>query len=381
MNKITQWCKALSWPIIPCRYSSDLEIFHNGVWSNYESHTEKKSLKPRVCILQKQHYFETTRTYPIKNWIHLVKVVRAEAKTVSPYGTASLWAVTGFDAESGVYVVTYWSLSQQVAALVNKFTFFVPETLLLKSALTADVIYRVEAEQPLYFYHNEMAGIKSMQEDALVPTAPRFAELIHCSTNHNTEALTYTEYQKVLIQALLSLPPWFMCGLSLAKTQTRDFDFNVYKWPAVISGVLVLSYAAGVSSYQYSQLESIRTEIASKQKKAIEIVNIESKIDEQLVQWNTFTSYKNDYPGVTKSLNVLVDALSNSEATLTNYRLQGNDLTIYCLAPSATKAFEEVVALPSVSNVKLSGNVSVDRRTKKERFIISMKIKGSHDES
>lgn len=381
MNKITQFFKGLSWPVRAYQFGDELEPLQADMSHELVKSFDTKSLKPKVCVLLKQHYFETTRTYPIKNWIHLIQVIRAEAITISPYGAPSLWAITGFEDSSNTYVVTFWSLTDSACALLDQFTFLIPESLLMKFALDTDTIYRIEANKPLFFYHNKSVGIKSMREDALVPTAQRFAELIHCAADAPQKKMTPFEYRTLLLNAVDSLPPWLMCGLFYRVKKEREFNLHSYKWPSIISAIILLTYAMGVSYYQDVQLENIQSEMSSKQQEALEITTIEAKVSERKIKWKAYLAYRKDFPGVTITMSVILNALKVSGAELTNYRLQGNSVTIYGLAPSATKTFEKVVSLPGVSNVKLDGNVSVDKKTGNERFIISLQFEGSRDES
>ena len=376
MDKFRQ----LSWPVSIYRYHQGLKQIRAGEWCSIED-VKKVNHKVSVCILDKEHYVETTKRYPIRNLAHLYQVVRAESKTISPYNSNSLWAITGKDTTLKTYTVTFWSLKSLPSVVSNNFRWIIPESLLLKVALEPNVAYRVESDRARFFYSDAYLGTKVIFEDSLVPTVKRFTELVQTQNTVATLDLSNDEYQDILLKSASKLPLTLLPGLYLANSKKQELAIEEYKWPCILFAALLSFYAVGTSYYQSHMIERLSSEVAEKQSSAFKVIENEELALSNMSRWKKYLELKHEYPGIIKIYSAILIPLSETEAELSNFQIQGNAVTLYGTAPSATKFFERVASVNDFTDVKLDGNITVDRRSKRERFIIKLTFRGENNES
>lgn len=366
----------ISWPVSIYMYKNELLQYRGEQWKAVDAECEKRFKIP-VCILTKENYIEVTKRYPINNLAHLYQVVRVEAKAISPFGASVLWAITGHDSKLKTYTVTYWALKELPTEVSDKFRWYIPESLLLKYSVQPSVAYRIECDSPKYFIHNQVIGTKVVSEDSLVPTIQRFTELVSNGIAVQTATLSNREYESTLALIAKKLPPSAVFGLYLASEKSVEFSFDEYKWPAAVMASLLILYGSGVSVYQNHNIEKLRATVEGKQLIAEQVIDNERKALQHMAKWNQYLDLRSDYPGLTKVYAAIMVPLSETQAELTNIQVQGNMVSLYGLSPSATKTFEQIASVSEFSDVKLDGNINVDRRTEKERFIIKLKYEGA----
>ena len=379
MSNIRDRLRNVSWPVSVFMYREELLKYKDEQWSS-ASLPKARHHKAPVCVISKEHYIESTRQYPIANIAHLYRIVRAEAQTISPYGNKSLWAITGRDKASNSYTVTYWSLKPVPDEITEHFRWIVPESLLLKEMLSSDIAYQLSGQKTKFFYYSREVGTKIMFEDHLVPTIQRFSELVSGSGKVEVQLID-DDYSSRLAAEVKTLNPIYWPGLFVAKQESKQLSLTDYKWPAVVSAAALLIYAVSVSSYQSYKLESLQSEVDEKQALVSSVVEKENQALENITKWKTYLDLKRDYPGVVNVYVGIADSLAKTDAKLSNIRVQGSLVTLYGLSPSATKTFESLATLHGFSDVKLDGNINIDRSTQLERFIIKLQYTGGNNES
>ncbi|WP_394146031.1 PilN domain-containing protein [Vibrio atypicus] len=361
-------------PLRPHLYANGIHQLDGKEWVSCE-HQDLTFSNWKDCavILSREHYVEQQKSYPVTNLVHLMRVIKVESQTLSPFGGKTFWSVVG--KSSSGWLVTYWSVPQDViASLIGKFKVVLPESLLLAKSVE-NGIFETIGKRGLFLYkqgHHFQSAIKNN----LISNSDYFCNLVNRDDLvSQTTFLTHEEYQSRLIQSYKKCNPLLLPGL-LIPSQQRSFDvarIKAWKKPAIMASVLMLSYAVGLSLYLSKQEEYYEQLLAGKQQEMRQLLKQEQQLNEIITYIEDYQFFTDSNPGLVMLLHSLV-GVEKLDVQISRLDLTGNQVNISGLAPSATDLFSYLSKQPQIRNLDFSSTISKDRQTGLDRFQLTFTL-------
>ena len=382
-----------------------------------------------VCIIAREHYSEVQKQYPINNFDHLLKVIKAEARSLSLLSSSlankkglakTIWAITRF--KPGAWQVSFWTVPEYVIVeLQGSFKFLVPESLLLSKALTTPGIYSIgDKSQGLFIYQQAQqkgkqqdvkrspqevttetlvsASFVSVKRDNLIDSVERFCNLVNrYDLIDKAQSLSNQQANELLWQQLNVLPKYQMLGLMLTspKTDVAGRQLKQWKNPIILAASIFVAYAISFSWHLSEKNTELDSQLQSKRGDMAQLIAVERKVSNLSQRLIAYQQQANSFPGPTAILNKLSNLHEKRlherkkshelnqqnkptkpedlQLTIEQLSITGSLVTIRAVAPSATKIFSYISEQGYAKSLAFSSAITEDRVTKLERFTLTFR--------
>jgi hypothetical protein len=298
-----------------------------------------------VAVIGREHYDEARKTYPIRGWSDLRRVLRIESG-----GDDACLSVIG-PLQGDERAVTTYRLSSSCPVNTLRALFWVPETLLLEAAAKEHGVITVERAGLRYFVAangiSQRAGgaIRSPQLFALASGVP--ADAAHSTLGDD-------EIRREMAKRVptLSLADWWSLRSPVAAESLQRF----LRPAASFSAVALLAYLgvasaylAGMEWWRNRQLEALGSEVTVllAQQRAIDVMakertELAAIIDSSEPAWPIWEIAATVWRGrgAIYSVNVLDD-----------------EITLRCTAPVATEILDALRKLEGYSEARFDSAV------------------------
>ena len=190
-----------------------------------------------VTIWGRERYREIYRDYPINRWSDAIAVARAEAVALEP----CMLTVGNFI--EGRRRVTFYCLDKNEGAATIKALFWLPETVLLNAALSANTLATIERGDVKYF----LCDGESQLAGGVIQTAERFALASGMRGGWQAIKLDEVQAREILPQGLTRLD---RAVWSTALSPDLRLWFATTRRPLMVGLTFLLAfYMLIVSSY------------------------------------------------------------------------------------------------------------------------------------
>ena len=334
--------------------------------------------KLRWLILGREHYFETSKEYPIANKRELQRALRFEDDQ-APFKGINFQQIERINEQS--HRVTFWVVKPQLLEdLPARPWLLLPESYLLAKALDDNIdIAAIERAGETLFVSKAGQTLASGLQSSYTPSLQHFAFSTGSPTNVGNSThypATTTNFAQLLRKGLKALSIAQLVGF-VVKTDQQNWRNYPWKKAGVISVgafALYLALSSGWLLYKQQQLEQQLTSQAAEVNQALAV----QKKYQQLAQWQLqLASPLEDLQPYWHVWPVLLEALTTGarvsavhfKADLITMHGETNAETEETPATKATEILSKLTDNPMVTSAKFASPVKAYRG--RERFSIS----------
>lgn len=333
--------------------------------------------RPWVCIMGREHYFETTKTYPIASRTELAKVLTF-ASPDAPYDGVRVHDIQRTDAQS--HSVTSFVFSpKSLSMLSSKPRFILPETWLLVAA-DSSALNVAKAFGKSLAFGNQRGRVLSALVGKNLQGLEQFAWGSGVDVSHQ-HTLDELDMQEILTRGLgyCSANQWLAAWRKPAAKDWRAMPWRQYSIALagasalylVLSSLLLLAMSAWydwrLSAMDASLQEAMAARSAYRQ------------------HMQTYSATDDLYRGIAPTWQIweAFIALREAGAHITAMTVNESQVDILGSAPVATDMLELLVKRDEYNEASFKQPVRTDRRTNREIFAIGMTLaaKQSGDDS
>jgi hypothetical protein len=320
-----------------------------------------------VAVLGREHYMERRKTYPVRGWRDLTRVLDLELAVAPP--TLALIGPLAQDRRE----VTLYELAPTALEQVGRSVFLVPESLLVAGSLPEHRVATVDRDGLRYFV--AASGVSQVAGGAVV-TARLFAIAAGIDEENPTLELDGAQVNSRLTQGLRKLGP--QAWLRLVSPSLK-LDLGLAWRPlGALTGAGLLAYLLFASTYlslaeslRRGELEDLGPEVNSliETHREVERLGTEKARLTEVLQQRQMT-----YP-----LWRIVAGAWAKGASINGLTLTDGRLTLRGNAPSATAVLETLAADQAVKEARFGAPVMQNRD--REQFVITLNLDGGsgHD--
>jgi len=310
-----------------------------------------------VLIVKKSFFFETEKTYPIANRLHLTKALKLDASTLCPFdGFNYVYSIN--KSESG-HKVHFWFYKQDLLtqlddSIIKKIKFLIPENYLIFKALKPGQSVYVDND----YYVSNSATVQTFNSSELKSNELKANEL----NISNKDAL----YNLLKLGLYKSLPNIFNFKLNLYKAESIECKYCSYIKNGIIAGVayLLLSSILIKSLDVYFQNKSDLNTVAISEYRKLKA--------EYKKQFNTHTELESQLINKLKP-DAIFKLLSKTTEPYTIERiiLKKNQVFITATSEQPLQVLEEVIKLDGISQVRFANKVADLNQSELKRFTLT----------
>lgn len=320
-----------------------------------------------VAVIGREHYTERRKTYPVRGWRDLGRVLDLELAGAPP-----TLALIGALAEDRREVVLY-ELAPTALEQAGRSVFLVPESLLVAATLPAQRVAMVDRDGLKYFV--AASGVSQVAGGAVV-TARLFAIAAGMDEENPALELGGADVNSRLTQGLRRLAP--QAWLRLV-SPTLKLDLGLAWRPlGALAGAGLLAYLMFASAYlsvteslRQSELDDLGPEVNSLIETHREVERLGT---EQAKLADVLRQRQLTYP----VWGIVAGAWAKG-ATFNGLTLVDGHLTLRGSAPSATAVLEALAADKAVEDARFGAPVR--QMGGREQFVITLNLGGggAHD--
>lgn len=320
-----------------------------------------------VQILSRECYSEQHKQYPALSGTALKAVLAQEFS-----GQQVLHRVGPM--QNGQQQVTTYSLTPALTEKL-KTGFWLPETLLLGSALPGEVLALQDSGQKFFCCHWNGQTYSALQT-AICADANRFKMVQGLPADLPVRQLSLAEHQLLLLRGLVALPLQSYTGFW--RMQQSSLSFN---WRVMLIAALVgwSAYLALVSGWLHWQNGRIQQQTEAMGPKVNELLDLQKQYEtSRALQQEIADSLQQAvYP---EQLSLLMLSLTSQQVTVERLQLKGGAAELTARAAKATAALSAIQQMPFVASANY---INATRRVgEQEQFTVSIQFKSgaaSHD--
>ena len=302
-------------------YADSLYTFERSVDKNVILQPIKHNPPPQLSwlILGREHYFETSKEYPIANQRDLKKALKFEDDK-APFSGVTLQYIQRLNEQS--HRVTFWVYKPSALdILASQPWVVIPESFLLAKAIgSSDFLTEIKCLNKTMFLSTTGQFIQSGIASVQVPTIEHFAFSTGSPTSvKNKSLITYTknDFVPLLYAGIKSLT---LPELQQFILKTKQLNWKNYPWRqgGMISSVIIAVYLTLTSTWLLFQKHHIEQQLIDQTEQVNEALALQKKYNEQN-QWQQILAlplanqspYWNVWPIVleTISLGVVIQSL------------------------------------------------------------------------
>ncbi|MBL0710114.1 MAG: hypothetical protein JJV99_03705 [Colwellia sp.] len=336
---------------------------------------DKKSLKPRWLILSREHYFETSKEYPIANKHDLKQALQFDDNK-APFEGVTLQHIERINEQS--YRVTFWVINPKVMSSIDFSPWLIlPETYVLAKALNENInLATIEGLNKTLFISKTGQGVFSGIQSPQTPSLENFAFSTGSPINVNNE--NNEQYFIANNKAFVGLLQKGLKSLNITKLQgfmvnVNSINWQNYPWKqaGIITTVVLTVYLMLSSSWLVVKQQLLEQQLATQRVQVNKALSLQKKYQQQL-QWQAVLteplqdefSYWNTWP-------IVLDAASVG-AKFTAIHYKNSKVIIHGTANKSVKATDVLAKLSENTKVvSPSFSQPVRKYRGNEKFAIS----------
>ncbi len=320
-----------------------------------------------VQILGRECYSEQHKQYPVLSGSALKAVLAQEFR-----GLSVLHRVGPI--QNGQQQVTTYSLTPMLTEKL-KTGFWLPETLLLGSALPGEVLAVQDSAQNFFCCHWNGQSYSALQT-AICADANRFKMVQGLPADLPVRQLSKVEHQLLLLRGLTALPLQSYAGFWRMRQAAMSFN-----WRAILITALIgwSAYLALVSGWLHWQNDHIQQQTEAMGPKVNELLDLQKQYEtSRALQQEIADSLQQAiYP---EQLSLLMLSLTSQQVTIERLQVKGGAAELTARAAKATSALNAIQQMPFVASASY---INATRRVgEQEQFTVSLQFKSgatSHD--
>lgn len=313
-----------------------------------------------IQILGRECYSEQHKQYPALSGSALKAVLAQEFSGQQVLHRVGLL-------QNGQQQVTTYLLFPTVTDKL-KTGFWLPETLLLGSALPGEILAIQESGQRFFCCQWNDQSYSGLQT-AICADANRFKMVQGLPTDLPVRHLSQSEYQLFLLRGLSALPLQSYAGFW--RTQQSSISFN---WRAVLGAGLIgwSCYLALVSGGLHWQNSRIQQQSEVMGPKVNELLDLQKQYETtRALQQEIADSFQQAvYP---EQLSLLLLSLTSEQVTVERVQLKGGAAELTARAAKATAALSAIQQMPFVASANYTN--ATRRVGESEQFTVSIQFR------
>ncbi|PCH94200.1 MAG: hypothetical protein COB83_12260 [Gammaproteobacteria bacterium] len=332
----------------------------------------KKSPKLRWLILSREHYFETSKEYPIANKQDLKQALRFDDDK-APFEGVTLQHIERINEQS--HRVTFWVINPNVLDNLDYTPWLIlPESYVLAKALNENInIATIECINKTLFISKTGRGIFSGVQSPQTPNLESFAFSTGSPISVNSE-----QYFMANAKDFVGLLRTGLKSLTLTKLQgfvinSNSINWQNYPWKqaGVITTIVFTVYLMLSSGWLVFKQQQLEQQLIAQKTQVNQALSLQKKYQQQL-QWQAVLAepLKDAFP-YWKTWPILLEAVSVG-AKFTAVHYKNSKIIIHGTANESIKATDVLAKLSKNTNVASpSFSKPVRKYRGKEDFAIS----------
>lgn len=332
----------------------------------------KKTPKLHWLIIGREHYFETSKEYPIANKRDLKKALQFDDNK-APFEGITLQYIERVDEQT--HRVTFWVINPKIIeGLASAPWLILPESYLLAKALNENInLATIKSINKTVFISKNgrrlFSGVQSIQTPNIESFAFSTGSPINMSGEQSYNGNS-TELTELLLKGMKSLNIAQLSGFLVNLNNTNRSDYP-WKQALVISSVAFVFYLALSSGWLVFKQQQLNQQITNQKTQVNQALTLQKTYQQQL-KWNKVLAepLNNAFP-YWKTWPIVLEAIAvGAEFKAIHY--QNNKIILHGTADKTIKATDVLAKLSKNHNV-LSASFSqpVRKYQNKEDFVIS----------
>jgi len=337
-----------------------------------QSVDDRTSHTLRWLILGREHYFETSKEYPIANKRDLKRALHFDDNK-APFSGVTLQHIERVNEQS--HRVTFWVINPNVLKQIACSPWLIlPESYLLAKAMHKQVnLATIKCISKTLYISQTGQGICSGVQSQQTPNVESFAFSTGSPLSVNTEqyfTATADNFVGLLIKGLKSLELTMLQGFLV---QLNDTNWKTYPWKqaGIIAATVFSAYLMATSAWLVFKQESLDYKISAQKEVINQALSLQKKYQQEL-QWQQTLSkpLEGTFPYWYTWPTTLEVIAVGSKITAVHYK--NNKIIIHGETNKGVKATDVLAKLSDNANVvSPSFSQPVRKRRDKESFAIS----------
>jgi hypothetical protein len=356
-------------------FSDQLYRFQALDNDNFQCQPVSTDSKPNLhwLILGREHYFETSKVYPIANKRDLQKAVNFDDNK-APYKGVTLTFIERINEQS--HRVTFWVINPKVfTAIACKPWLILPESYVLAKSIGQNVnLATIDCINKSLFIAKTGLGISSGIKSKQINTIDYFAFSTGSPLNNaqNQQLIVeQSQFSSQLHLGLKSMEFQHLAGFFVPRVKT-DWKKYPWKFAAMLTGSFFAFYLALSSTWLIYQDHQIEQQLAEQSDKVDKVLLLQKQLSKQQ-QWQGTLSaplqqqipYWNVWPLVLESI--------NAGASVTGLDYKNDKITIHGITNA--KATDILAKLSqNMMVIAPAFSTPVRKRRGREEFAISFTL-------
>lgn len=336
------------------------KIGHLG-WQNDDS----GKLRPLIYIIDRQHYKEFSRRYPVANISELKQVLAAE------YEHESLVFYKIAKAEEHQRHVVAYVFNPDVLQRLKLPAFLLPESVVLAAAIGANQLAEVGDPRVDYFLFSSEDRIFSQRRGLLCQNIEVFKLAAGVPEHIDSRTISAAQLPDWLAKGLYALPlSTFGSFLKFPAVRTRQLPWRKV---TITLAVFSLVYMVFISAYLTLSLDSRQDELNAMSSEMNQLMNTQQELEQVVALYNGALALVKQKQSTSPFWILLIDLIQNEQAELRSVSITGNQVLLRGTAERATDLLTIMAASPYVGKAEFQAPVTSQRN--RENFVIALTIK------
>lgn len=312
---------------------------------------DEKTAKLRWLILSREHYFETSKEYPIANKNDLKQALQFDDDK-APFEGVTLQHIERINEQS--HRVTFWVINPKVLDSLNVLPWLIlPESFVLAKALNKNTnLATIECINKTLFISKTGQGIFSGIQSAQTPNVECFAFSTGSPINVDNDQhllASAKDFVGLLVTGLKSLS---LANIKGFVVNLNDINWQGYPWKqtAIITTIVLTFYLMLSSGWLVIKQELLDQQLTAQKMQVNQALSLQKNYQQQL-QWQKVLvdpladvfPYWNTWPIVLEAVSV--------GATFTAVHYKNEKVNIHGTANQSIKATDVLAKLSKNTDV------------------------------
>ncbi|MBF0225768.1 MAG: PilN domain-containing protein [Desulfobacterales bacterium] len=351
--------------------SKEYIIYNNGKIDDLS-----KNQKANLVIIGKEHYFETSKSFPFGNLNDIRSAINTDILKVSPFET-DLFFFAKKKSQHDSTDVNIWFIDNSV---IDKISFALPYLIIPETALLSflfnknDAIYMINLDENkcLYAYTSERGDIKSIVDVQTDQAFEKFLKLVGSKGKNSSlkKINLFKDYTDLLYESILKAPVSFLFRFVNPYLLSISL-YKKYIFSTIYSVIIMFFLYTGATAFiPYYAEQKLKEEDSKLSKELHLILQKKDMLDAYFYKQNALAEALSNYTYKVPLLNLLYKTVQ--EGTLIRrISISGNVVELNGLSKKASEFLSLFSKEKNVKNAKFTAPVMQDLGTGMENFYIS----------
>jgi hypothetical protein len=330
--------------------------------------------KARVVVLNKEHYFETTRTFPFSNIKEIASAIKMDMGAFSPIKTSRFFLrKTGQTNE--VTNVNLWFVTEAVAELLRTVRplLIIPETALLSFLEPGSArIYSVHKDDETLFVHIEPDGtVRSTTSRGRASDLQSFRRMIGFGAREcSASDIAGNDYLTLLPAMLEKVPLRTLVGFVNADFFPHAVNRRQLKRGLVVACCMVFLYMIAATLMPYLVAERLKEKDAALSNNLSGLMEKQALIESYSESQRELAKKINSYTYKVPLLNLLSEVLPQG-TKITNLTISGNTVEMKGRVSRAADLLDGLAKVEEIEGAHFTSPLKKHQRSGKEVFALT----------